>query len=65
MKIKFPDYEKRKRELLYENSSSEWLKLQIVIAENRDILDMLNDIEALEGLLMIKLNEAVVALKPF
>lgn len=59
----FPEYEERKRDLLDDYSASEWLKRQIMVAENRDILDMLNDIEELQGLLMVKWNEAVEAIK--
>ncbi len=61
--MRFPEYEERKRDLLDDYSASEWLKRQIVIAESRDILDMLNDIEVLQELLMVKWNEAVEAIK--
>lgn len=61
--IKFPEYEAKRLELFNDASTSDWLKRQIVIADNRDILDVLNDIEVLQGLMMVKWNEAVEQMK--
>ncbi len=46
-------------EILEDKSASDWIKRQIVIANNRDVIDMLNEIEVLQDLLMLKFDEAV------
>jgi hypothetical protein len=56
-------YRDKAVEILESASASHWLKKQVVIAENRDILDMLNDIEALQSLLMLKWDEAVLRMR--
>lgn len=61
--MKLENYEARKRELMSDVSVSDYLKRQIVIAENRDILDMLNDVELLRDLLKSKFEEAVSVMR--
>jgi len=56
-------YKDKAVEILESKSASHWLKKQIIIAESRNILDMLNDIEALQVVIMLKWEEAVEKIK--
>lgn len=57
--MKSEAYEEKKRDLLEDIDLSDWLKQQIMVAEGRDMVDMLRDVEVLEELLLIKWNESV------
>ncbi len=51
-------YEQKVSEILKDASTSEWLKEAIIRLHNRDIFDVLNDIEVMQELFLLRFEDA-------
>ena len=54
-------YEEEKKLLLKDASTSDWLKEAIVKLNNCDVLDVLNELECLTELFLLRFEEVKVA----
>ena len=51
------------QKLLADEGASSWVKLAIQRLNDRDVVDALNDLEVLQDLLMLKFDEALIAVR--